>query len=73
MNPRLVRALADQRQAELRHAARRPRTGPAAETGPGPGRGVRHRLGILLVEAGLHLITRAEGSDRPRFSAPAAR
>jgi hypothetical protein len=69
MNPHLARALADQRQAELRQAARRPRIEPPAAPAPG----LRHRLGIVLVEAGLHLITRGEAIDRPRFSAPAAR
>ena len=69
MNPRLVRALIDQRQLELRRTARRAPREPSAAPAPG----LRHRLGILLVEAGLHLITRVEGTDRPRLSSPVAR
>ena len=64
-------ALADIRQAELRRQAEvrrarhcRPtiasvgtRVGTAADRTPT----LRHRLGILLVEAGLHLITVSDG------------
>lgn len=69
MNPRLMRALAEQRQAELRRAARR----PAATVTLRPVSGVRRRIGMLLVETGLQLIIRAERRERVPVSSPLAR
>lgn len=62
MNPRLFHLLADERHA-ARHVDRHPCDAVAA------GRPVlgaaRCRLGMLLVAAGLHLVTSAEPSSRP--------
>ncbi len=74
-------ALADIRQAELRRQAelhhdrhRRP-TGASGRThvGTEPDRTptLRQRLGILMVEAGLHLITVSDGRGAKRAQSPA--
>jgi hypothetical protein len=53
------------READIRHARRRRPVGASARmhTGPRmePGFALRERVGILLVEAGLHLITVGRG------------
>jgi hypothetical protein len=60
----MTSALAEAHQADLRRQARRPR--PAApirsRAARQPGRALRQRLGLLLIEAGLHLVVRAPGS-----------
>jgi hypothetical protein len=70
MNAFTDQALADLRHAEryaatsaVPHASRRRRAPVSA--------GARRRLGVLLVEAGLHLMTRSEAV--PAVSSPLAR
>jgi hypothetical protein len=67
MNPWLLSALADSRRQEMEGEAAR---GPASTLRPGgpPARDagrsprVRHRVGLALVEAGLHLLATAPRS-----------
>jgi hypothetical protein len=69
MNAFTEHALADLRHAE--HYASSSAV-PAAATRRAPvSDGVRRRLGVLLVEAGLHLMTRSEAV--PAVSSPLAR
>jgi hypothetical protein len=66
MTPMSTHSLAD-----ARHAERYTHTSPVLARAPrSPLRGVRRHLGMLLVEAGLHLIT---GADRSRVVSPLAR
>ncbi len=68
-------ALADERHC-ARYATAAPFRARVAVTAPSPGRAARgapratrrrprHRLGVLLVEAGFHLIASADRSRRP--------
>lgn len=56
MNPSLIHQLAHERIAASRAAAQAPRFAPVRR------HRIRARLGVLLVEAGLHLVTSAEPS-----------
>ncbi len=60
MNAMLDHALADERHG-ARYGARRTATRAAIPTG----RPTRERVGALLVEAGLHLMTRGARSGLP--------
>jgi hypothetical protein len=65
MNAHHLQALVADRQAELhRDAAIRRATHDVASRGE-----IRRRVGMLLVEAGLHLITRSQRDDRVVVSA----
>jgi hypothetical protein len=61
MNPHLIAALADQRTRETRHQAARPhprppRPAPQPASQPPHRARLRRRIGIKLVETGLHLL-----------------
>jgi hypothetical protein len=58
MNAFTDHALADLRHAE--HYASTPAVSPAPTRRAPVSAGARRRLGVLLVEAGLHLMTRSE-------------
>lgn len=78
MNPRDALALTVERRAELRRAAGGRASSRAADSRGGavtrlvPGR-MRQRAGMWLVEAGLHLMTRADQSGSARLSSTPAR
>lgn len=60
----MMSALAEARQADLRRQAHRPRAAAPirSRSARKPARALRQRLGLLLIEAGLHLVVRAPGS-----------
>jgi hypothetical protein len=66
MNAHCAHALVLERQAELYHDAEVRRSAPEAD----PDGGMRRRIGMLLVEVGLHLLT---GSGRPAFNSQIVR
>jgi hypothetical protein len=66
MNPHQMHALADLHRGELARTA-------AVPTRRAARRPLGHRLGILLVEAGFHLLARAEQGATVRLSSPLAR
>lgn len=61
MNPHLIHQLADDHLAVHRAAV----AGSSCRLAPMRGHRLRARFGLLLVEAGLHLVTSAEPTRRP--------